>query len=304
MTSTAAAAHATRLRQMGLLLAIGGAVAFSAKAIVAKLIYRYGVDAVTLIAWRMALALPFFVAMAWWGARGRAPIRRNQWPRVALLGFTGYYLASFLDFWGLEYISASLERLILYLSPTFVLLLGRVFLGKSIGLMQLGAMALSYAGIALVFGHEVRLEGRDTLIGGTMVLGSAISYATYLLLSGQLVREVGSMRLVGMASVFASVLCLLQFAALRPLASAVVAAPVVWWSLANALVCTALPMLMVMMAVERLGPGITSQAGMVGPMSTLLLAVWWLDEPFNGWILAGTALVLLGVFWVSRLKGT
>ena len=112
------------------------------------------------------------------------------------------------------------------------------------------------------------------------------------------------MRLVGMASVFASVLCLLQFAALRPLASAVVAAPVVWWSLVNALICTSLPMLMVMMAVERLGPGITSQAGMVGPMSTLLLAVWWLDEPFNGLILAGTALVLLGVFWVSRLKGT
>jgi len=304
MTLVASAPSAARMRQVGLWLAIGGAVAFSAKAIVAKLIYRYGVDAVTLIAWRMALALPFFVGMAWWGGRGRSAIEAHQWPRIAVLGFTGYYLASFLDFWGLEYISASLERLILYLSPTFVLILGRVFLGKAIGLRQLSAVALSYTGIALVFGHEIRLEGTDTLIGGTMVLGSAISYATYLLLSGQLVCEVGSMRLVGMTSVFASLLCLLQFVLLRPLDTAWVVTPVVLWSLVNAVLCTALPMLMVMMAVERLGPSITAQAGMVGPMSTLLLAVWWLDEPFNAWILAGTALVLLGVFWVSRMKGT
>ena len=114
-----------------MLLAGCGAIAFSGKAIIVKLAYRHGVDAVTLIMYRMLFALPIFALMGWWASRGKAPLTRNDWLGILGLGFTGYYLASFLDFAGLAYISASLERLILYLNPTLVLLLGLVFIQTS-----------------------------------------------------------------------------------------------------------------------------------------------------------------------------
>jgi len=110
----------------GLLLAAAGSIAFSGKAIIVKLAYRHGVDAVTLIMYRMLFALPLFLALAWWAGRGKPPLTARDWKVVAGLGFSGYYLARFLDFAGLQYITASLERLILYLNPTLVLLLGAV----------------------------------------------------------------------------------------------------------------------------------------------------------------------------------
>ncbi len=291
-------------RRVGLLLAAGGAIAFSGKAIIVKLAYRYGVDAVTLIMYRMLFALPLFLAMLWWATyRQRqpvAPLTRSDWLGIVWLGFTGYYAASFLDFWGLQYISASLERLILYLNPTLVLLLGWGLYRRPITGRQAGAMALSYAGVLLVFGHEVRFDGWGTAIGAALVLASAVSYAVYLVYSGQLVRRLGSLRLVGWATTVACLLCLLQFVLLRPLSAAAVAPEVIALSVANAVLCTAAPVVMVMMAIERIGPGLTAQTGMVGPLSTIALGVLVLGEPFNGWIVAGTALVLAGVLWVSR----
>ena len=284
----------------GVLLAAAGAIAFSAKAIIVKLAYRHGVDAVTLLMYRMLLALPFFVFMAWWAGRGKPRLMRQDLLAILGLGFCGYYLASFLDFWGLEYISASLERLILYLNPTLVLLLGWLLLGRRMQQRQLVAMAISYAGVLLVFGHEASLTGPDVALGALLVFLSALSYAVYLLYSGQLVQRLGSLRLAGWATSVACVLCVAQFALLRPWSAAQVAEPVLWLSLLNATACTALPVLLVMMAIERIGPGLTAQIGMVGPMSTLLMGVWILGEPFNGWILVGTALVLAGVFWVTR----
>ncbi|NCV20259.1 MAG: EamA family transporter, partial [Rhodobacterales bacterium] len=167
--------------------AVLGAVAFSAKAIVVKLAYRYNVDAVTLLMFRMLFAMPLFGLMAWWAGRGKASLTRAQWKQVLLVGFSGYYLASFLDFWGLQYISASLERLILYLNPTVVLLFGWWLYGRRIRAQQLWAMAISYTGVMLVFGHELHFDGWVTLIGGGLVFASAISYAVYLLMSGELV---------------------------------------------------------------------------------------------------------------------
>ena len=284
----------------GLLLAAAGSIAFSAKAIIVRLAYRHGVDPVTLLMYRMLLALPFFVFMAWWAGRGKAVLSRHDKLGIVALGFCGYYLSSYLDFWGLVYISASLERLILYLNPTLVLLLGWLVLGRRIGQRQLVAMAISYAGVLVVFGHEASLTGPDVALGALLVLLSALSYAVYLLYSGQLVQRLGALRLAGWASSVACVLCLAQFVLLRPLAAAQVAEPVLWLSLLNATVCTALPVMLVMMAIERIGPGLTAQVGMIGPMSTLLMGVFLLGEPFNGWVVVGTVLVLGGVFWVTR----
>lgn len=284
----------------GYAFAIIGAIAFSGKAIIVKLAYRYGVDAVTLIMYRMLFALPLFAAMAWWASRGRPPLARRDWLGVLGLGFSGYYLASFLDFAGLAYITASLERLIVYLTPTLVLVIGWLLYRRRVSRTQLLGATISYAGVLLVFGHELTLAGAEVAWGSLLVFLSAVSYAFYLSYSGELVQRLGSLRLVGLATSVACLLCILQFLLLRPLAAAQVAPEVVWLSLLNAAACTAVPVLLVMMAIERLGAGAAAQAGMVGPMSTILLGVWLLGEPFTLWIVAGTLLVLTGIYVFSR----
>ncbi len=286
----------------GLALALGGAVLFSAKAIIIKLAYRHGVDAVTLIMYRMLIALPFFLVLAWWAGRGRAPLTARDWRVVGGLGFSGYYLASMLDFVGLQYVSASLERLILYLNPTLVLALSVLLYRKPVSTAQWLALAVSYAGVLLVFAHELEFSGSHTLWGAVLVFGSALSYAVYLVSSGQEVRRLGSLRLTGLASSVASLLCIAQFVLLRPLDAAWVPAPVLWLSVVNALVCTVAPVLMVMMAVERIGAPLAAQAGLVGPLSTLALGVLILGEPLNAWVGAGTLLVLSGVWLLARAR--
>ena len=292
---------------IGLTLAGLGAVAFSGKAIIVKLAYRHGVDAVTLIMLRMLFALPFFLAMTWWASRQTSsgtPVQltRKDVLGIAWLGVTGYYLASFLDFAGLQYITASLERLILYLNPTLVLLLGLVLYGRRIGVRQAVGMAISYAGVLLVFGHEVTLQGADVALGALLVLLSAISYALYLFYSGEMVQRLGSLRLVGLATSVACVLCIVQFVVLRPLDVAWAVAPqVIWLSVLNATLCTVVPVMLVMMAIERIGSSLAAQVGMVGPMATMLMGVLVLDEAFTAWLVAGTALVISGVLVCSRV---
>ncbi len=282
-------------------------MAFSGKAIIVKLAYRHGVDAVTLLMYRMLFALPIFAAMAWWASRGQPPLSRRDALGVLGLGVSGYYLASFLDFAGLAYISASLERLILYLNPTIVLLLGWALYGRAIRWGQALGMAISYCGVVLVFGQELQLQsgaGADTAWGALLVFLSALSYAIYLVYSGEMVQRLGALRLVGLASTVACALCLAQFALLRPLSAAWVAPEVVWLSVLNATLCTAAPVVMVMMAVERIGASAAAQAGMVGPLSTILMGVWLLGEPFTLWVAAGTGLVLLGIFVFTRARRT
>jgi len=288
----------------GFLLAIAGAIAFSGKAIIVKLTYRYGVDAVTVIMYRMLFALPFFVGMALWAERQTQsrenPLSRRDALSIVGLGVIGYYLSSYLDFLGLQYISASLERLILYLNPTLVLVLTWLLYRQPIRPARLLAMGVSYSGVLLVFGHELGLSGSNVAWGSVLVLASAISYAVYLLYSGQLVRRIGSVRLVGWATSVACLCCIAQFLVLRPLSAAVVPGEVLWLALLNATACTLAPVLMVMMAIERIGASLTAQIGMVGPMSTIVLSVWLLGEPLNTWVGAGTLLVLSGVFIVSK----
>ena len=318
--ASSGAAHGARFAQ-GMALAVVGALGFAGKAILAKLMYRHGVDAVTVVAWRMLLALPLFAAMAWWGARGASALTRRDAVTIVALGFSGYYLSSMLDFYGLMYITASLERLILYLGPTFVMVLAVVVLKKRVTLRQWLAAGISYAGVLVVFGHELLAPSvpavadavahtvsstpsgvAATVLGAALVLGSAVSYSGYLLASGEVVARLGSLRLTGLASSVACVFCLLHFAAVHPLSVMVVPEPVMWMSLLNALLCTVMPVLAVMMAIERIGPALSSQVGMVGPLATIALGVYLLGEPFTVWILAGTVLVLLGVGLLARWR--
>jgi drug/metabolite transporter (DMT)-like permease len=288
----------------GLALASLGAIAFSGKAIIVKLAYRYGVDAVTLIMLRMLFALPLFALMAWWAGRGKPALTRRDWMGVVGLGFSGYYLSSFLDFAGLAYITASLERLILYLNPTLVLLFGWIAYRRRITRWQTAGMAISYAGVLFVFGHELQLGQSASAAWGTLlVFLSAVSYAIYLVASGEFVKRLGSLRLVGLATSVACVLCIVQFLLLRPAQAVFQVAPqVIWLSVLNATVCTALPVLAVMMAIERIGPAMAAQTGMIGPISTILMGVLILGEPFTAWTAAGTALVIAGIFVFTRTR--
>lgn len=316
-------------RQLGFAAATLGAIAFSGKAIVAKLMYRLGADAVSTVGMRMAYALPLFAVLAWWASRtdsARAtPLSRRDWLDVIGLGFCGYYLASTLDFMGLQYISASLERAILYLNPTLVLILSAVFLGERIRGAALAAMALAYSGVLVVFLHDIdALQlGRsaaasgptgaagpwhDVLLGGALVFASALSYAVYLMGSGTVVQRLGSLRLVSHASCVACVLCIVQWAVVHAASGGRIGAwaHLPWQSHAlsvlNAVACTVLPIWLVMQGVKHLGASMASQVGMIGPLSTLWMASVWLGEPVTPQLLCGTAAILAGVVLLARVK--
>jgi drug/metabolite transporter (DMT)-like permease len=291
----------------GLSIAVIGAVFFSAKAIVAKLLYREGIDAVTLIALRMLLAAPFFLLIALYTLKRQPRVSRADAWRIVVLGLLGYYLSSFLDFLGLQYISAGLERLILFLTPSFVLLLTVFVMKRHVTAREWISLAVAYAGIVLVFWHDVRVGGDQVLLGGALVFGAAFSYAIYLIMSGEMVQRLGSLRLVSLAMLVSTAACLVQYAVLRPSAylvsSLFVQTPVVWgYSLLNATLCTVLPVILTMMAVARIGAGSAAQAGMIGPVSTLFLAYWILAEPITGLQLAGTALVMGGILILTQKK--
>ncbi|MEO7497922.1 MAG: DMT family transporter [Massilia sp.] len=285
----------------GLTMAIAGAVLFSAKAVVAKLMYRYNIDAITVIALRMIFSFPVFAAIAVWKMRTEAPLSNADRWRLFGLGMTGYYIASVLDFMGLQYISVGLERLILFLSPTFVVLMTAFYFKRAISRVEWIALALSYCGIVLVFMHDLRIGG-NTMLGALLVLGSALTYGIYLLGSGEMVKRIGTTRLVSYAMCVSSVAGILQFFVLRPASLLIQPAPVYWLSLVIGVFCTIMPVFLTMMGVRRIGAATASQAGMVGPVSTLFMGALVLAEPITGVQIAGTVLVLSGIAMLSKKK--
>ncbi len=297
-----AASHARRLFLAGIAMAMLGSVLFSAKGVVVKLHYRHAVDAMTVLALRMLFSLPFFAAVAWVQMRRRDPLSAHDRWRIILLGLIGYYLSSYLDFIGLQYISAGLERLVLYLTPSLVLLMSVFLLKKRVGVIEWLALAISYGGTVLVFVHDARLGGPEVWLGGAFVLGSALFYAMYLLFSGELVQRVGTLRLVAYVMCISGLASVGQFLLLRPLATLMQPVAVYQLSLLNAVLCTVLPVFITMMAIARVGAPVASLAGMIGPVSTLFLAGWILDEPITAIQLLGTALVLAGIYLLSTKK--
>ena len=287
---------------LGLGFAIAGSVLFSGKAIVVKLAYRYGVDASTLIAIRMAFAAPFFAATYAWVSRNASPLSASEHGRLIVIGLFGYYAASYLDFLGLKYVTAGLERLILFLNPTVVVLISVAFLGKRYGRREIMSLGLAYAGIALAVWHDVKGAGDNVPLGSALVFASAVCYAIYLVMAGEVVRQIGAIRLTSYAMLVSSLAVGIQFAVVNPWSALVQPAQVYWLSLVNATVCTVLPVFATMLAIERIGAGRTSLAAMVGPVSTIVLAYLVLGESVGAWQMVGTALVLAGVYVLSTAE--
>jgi len=290
-------------RWTGPAFAVAGVLGFSFKAILIKLAYAHsGVDPTTLLALRMLYSAPFFVAMAWWSGRGAPPIARADWRALAWLGFVGYYLASLLDFTGLQYITAALERLVLFLYPTMVVLLNAAIHRKPAGRRAWQALALSYTGIVLVFWYDLRVSGdpHAIAIGGALVFGSAFAYALYLVGAGTVIARLGSMRFIAWAMLASTVFVLAQFALTRPLAALDLPPRVHLLSLAMAVFSTVLPTWLVAEAIRRIGANASSLIGSLGPVFTIGLGTMILGEPTHAIQLAGAALVLAGVLLVSR----
>jgi drug/metabolite transporter (DMT)-like permease len=300
-------ASLTRGRLIGAGLVVFSAAAFSAKAIIIKLAYRYGTDAVTLLALRMAFSAPFFLALAWWWSRGGrgASLTRGDWRAIAILGMLGYYLASLFDFLGLQYITAALERLVLFLYPTFVVLISAAWLGRRIGGRDVAALALSYAGIALVFVNDLATQQENVLLGAFWVTLSALCYAVYLIGNGRMVKKMGSALFACLASLVSCVAVIAHFLIVRDAA--------LLWSqpaevyglvLLMALVSTVLPIILMSEGIRRIGSSHASMLGTVGPVTTIGLGAVFLGEAVTAIQLAGAALVMAGVLAISLAKGT
>jgi drug/metabolite transporter (DMT)-like permease len=286
---------------LGVMLALLAAVGFSAKAILVKLAYLDGVDAITLLALRMAFSVPFFIGVALWIRYQHAqPLTNHDRLLILILGLIGYYLSSFLDFLGLQYISAGLERLILFLYPTMTVILSALIDKRAIGKKVIAAMALSYAGIALVFLHDVGMkQGGSVVLGATLVFLSTLSYSTYLVGVGHAIKRIGTTRFTAYAMVVASLASLLQFLLMRPISALDLPFRVYELSIAMAIFSTVLPVFMLSYAIRRIGSGSASLIGSVGPVSTIYMAYLFLNETISLLQIAGSSLVLAGVLIIS-----
>ncbi len=285
----------------GAALALLAALGFSMKAIFVKLAYPYGVDAITLLALRMGFSLPIFLWVGLVEQRSGASLSRADWGRLFLLGCFGYYGASILDFWGLEYISAGLERLILFTYPTLTILIGVLFQGKAFSRREGVAIALCYSGIGFAFVHDLDLgDARNVWLGGALVFGSSVSYAVYLSGSAPMIARIGAMRFAALATLMSSAVTLLHFVASHSFNAFIQPLPVYGWGLAMALFSTVIPVFAQSAAIRRLGAGRSSLFTMIGPLLTIAFGWWLLGEAISLAQIVGAALVLLGILVVSR----
>ncbi len=292
-------------RAWGLLFALGGVVGFGFRPVFVKLCYAVQpVSPVTLLFLRMVLSLPFFIAVAWWIERRkekRAPLSPREWAAVAGLAFMGYYLASFLDFIGLQYVGAGVGRLILFMYPTMVVLLSLFFLNKRPAGRELAALAISYVGIALVVSGQIGASSQDSLFifGVLMCLTSALCYAVYLVAGSELTRRIGSMRFTAYTMILATVPAAVQFIALETVESLELL-PQMWWYLALMIgFSTVVPVFLVAEALKRIGANQFALIGAVGPMVTVYAGAVGLEEPVTLLQVAGSILVISGVLLVS-----
>jgi len=288
--------------RLGIWLAVIASAGFSLKAILAKLAYPHGVDPVTLVALRMLLAAPVFVVVAWREARRGAPLSARDWATVSVLGLFGYYGASMLDFYGLLYISAGLERLVLFTYPTLTLLIGWMAHGRRITRREIVASLLCYGGIALAVVHDIEVSGEAAVIalGCALVFGSSLSFAIYLTGAAAPIRKLGATRFSALATLVSTVAVSLHFIAVRPLDALAQPAPVLWLAVAMALFSTVLPVFLQSAAIRRMGAQTAALVGSTGPVITVFLAWWMLVEPVSALQIAGTVLVIAGVLWVGR----
>lgn len=290
----------------GSLLVLLAAIGFSAKAVLVKLAYAYSpkVDAITIMSLRMLMSLPFFVGVALWSRRNAGQVRLT--PRegmtVAGLGVMGFYLAGILDFSGLSYISAGLERLILFMYPTLVVILSALLFNRPMTGRERLALLLSYIGIALVFGANVKTAPPNLFLGSALIFGAALAFALYILISGRVVRRLGSARFTAYVMTSACIATGVHFTATHNVAALELPPRVYAVALVMAVFSTVIPAFLLNAGMRRIGANSTSIISSIGPVITLYLAYVLLGEALTPLQLAGTALVIAGVL-IASVRG-
>ena len=287
---------------LGSVFAALGALGFAAKAILIKIAYQLApIDSTTILALRVLLSVPAFLLMAWQGNRGNDALTMRDRMILVWLGFTGYYTASFFDFWGLQYISAALERLILFTYPGIVLVLNALWFKRKIRRYEYGALALSWLGIGLVFYNDILLSPQPGMVwkGAGLVFLSSITYALYLVGSGRVINRIGSVRLTGIVVSVASGFITAHFLLTHPVSDLKQPTQIYWVAGALAIFCTIMPIFFTSEAIKRIGSNRTSIVASIGPVFTIWLGHLFLNEPVTFTQLCGTALVLAGVLLVA-----
>lgn len=297
------AATERRQRLLGFTLVLLGAFGFSAKAILIKLAYAEDtpIDAISLMALRMAFSLPFFLLVAGWQQQTtQAAMTRKQWLTITVLGLMGYYIASYLDFLGLQSISAGLERVILFLYPTLVVLFSALFYRRHITLRVGVALTLSYAGMLLVFIEQLSLTNQAIWLGSALVLGSAIVFALFTMGSGVMTHSIGAARFTAYTMTVASLATLVHFGLSHGLELTQWPLKIYGLALLMAIFSTVLPAFLMNAGIRKIGASSASIISTIGPIATLALAHFVLAEAITALQIAGTFLVLAGVYVVGK----
>jgi len=289
--------------QFGFFFALGSAILFAIRPIFVKLVYAEGVDPTTLIALRMLFSLPVYLLM--FGLllakpENRAKLSMKLILSSAVVGLLGYYAASFFDLLGLQYVTAQLGRMILYVYPTFVVLLGALFFSKPITLQTILALALTYLGVFIIFGHDLHHFGGDVIIGGAFILASAFTFSLYLLFSKSLINQVGSKLFTCIALISASIGILLHYSLTHSISAPQVNSAALGYILIIAIFCTVIPSFFTTAAVARIGADRTGIVAMVGPGFTSVFAVIILSELFTVYHLIGILVTVAGVATLNR----
>ncbi|SFZ85377.1 Permease of the drug/metabolite transporter (DMT) superfamily [Devosia enhydra] len=309
MTAPAQPQSEPSRQTLGLVLAIAGAALFATKGIIVKLALAEGIDAVTTLAWRMLVSVPIFAGVGLWSWRQRARATgrggtalpdRATLAKAGGVGVLGYYLASYFDFAALEYISAQLDRLILLTYPFFVVLFGVVLFRRKVTLPMVLALVLSYCGIMLIFLHDFRVAGDTVLLGSALALGSAIAYAGYQILAKPLIDRMGAQLFTSVAMSAAGVLVFAHFLLTHPISALAVTGYELSLMVGIGLFSTVLPAYCISWAIGLVGSERTAVVGNISPVATVGLAVLVLGEAFTPFHLAGTGLVLIGVWLFAR----
>ncbi len=288
-------------KYLGILLALIGVVLFSTKAIFVKLAYAYGVDTISLLLLRMLFSMPVYVLVLFFlRSKPMISIERKDYYWLFFFSFVGYYIASYFDFIGLQYIKAGLERVVLFVYPTLVLLISRVFLKVKITKVQLWAILLTYMGVFIAFFNELSYEGSTVFTGVVFVFLSALTYAMYLVGSGWLLPKFGVLRYTSYAMLVATFCVVIHYFSVATTSLFVYKAEVYYLGAAMALFSTVIPSFFVSKAIDLIGSGNFSIIGSVGPITTIILANLFLEEQFSGYQIIGTAIVILGVLLLSR----
>ncbi len=292
---------------LGVVFIFIGAVMFAGKAVIVKWLYiNHPIDTVSLLTLRMLFSLPFYVIILFWN-KWKHPsdvrLTQKEWIWMLAIGLLGYYLASFFDFWGLQYITAGLERLVLFIYPTLVLVISAIFFKKKIEKIQYIALVITYLGIVLAFVPELKLGLQKNLaFGAFLIFMSALTYALYLIGNGEMIKKIGTTLFTCYAMLISTAMVIIHY--LLTFDKNIFSyEPVVYQQcMIMAIFCTVIPSFLVSEGIKRVGSGNAAIIGSVGPMATIFMATYFLNETFNNWQIAGTVFILAGVLMISVKK--